>query len=107
MWTNWPDVYATVLEFVRHEWLAWDAYCNELRAGHAWVFERKDLGVYVFTDETWNGWLARLGALVMSGRMSKWNQRWSEELGQVAGCVVSKPPRSGVPYTASDAHRET
>jgi translation initiation factor 6 (eIF-6) len=30
------------------------------------------------------GWLARLGALVMPGRMSKWHQRWLEELKEVA-----------------------
>ena len=41
--------------------------------------------MYVPTEETQNGWLARLGALVMPGRMSRWHQRWLEELGKVAG----------------------
>ena len=74
-----------VLEFVRHERLAWDAHCNGMHAYHAWAFERRDAGVYVLTEETQNGWLTRLGALVMPGRMSKWHQRWLEGLGQVAG----------------------
>ena len=30
-------------------------------------------------------WKARLGALVMPGRMLKWHQRWLAELGRVAG----------------------
>lgn len=30
-------------------------------------------------------WKARLGALVIPGRMSKWHQRWLAELGRVAG----------------------
>jgi hypothetical protein len=34
------------------------AYC-------AWAFEKRDGGVSVLTEETQNGWLARLGALVM------------------------------------------
>ena len=76
---------STVLEFVGHERLAWDAHCNDLHAYHAWAFERRDGGVYVLTEETQNGWLARLGALAMPGRMSRWHQRWLEELGRVAG----------------------
>jgi hypothetical protein len=49
-----------------------------VHAYHAWAFERRDSGVYVLTEETQNGWLARLGALVMPGRMSRWYQRWLE-----------------------------
>jgi hypothetical protein len=51
-------------------------------------FEKRDGGVYVLTDETQNGWLARLGALVMPGRMGRWRQRWLEGLGRVAGKEV-------------------
>ena len=55
---------STVLEFVRHERLAWDAHCDGVHAYHAWAFERRDGGVYVLTEETQTGWLARMGALV-------------------------------------------
>ncbi len=68
----------TVLESVRHERLAWDAHCNGVHAYHAWAFEKRDGGVYVLTEETQTGWKARLGALVMPGRMSRWHQRWFE-----------------------------
>jgi hypothetical protein len=39
----------------------------------------------VLTEETQTGWLARLGALVMPGRMSKWYQRWLEGWGEMEG----------------------
>jgi len=79
---------STVLEFVRHERLAWNAHCNGVHAYHAWTFGRRAGGVYVLTEETQNGWLARLGALVMPGRMSRWHQRWLEGLGKVAAMVL-------------------
>lgn len=52
---------STVLEFVQHERLAWDAHCNEVQAYHAWAFENRDGGVYVLTEETQTGRLTRLG----------------------------------------------
>ncbi len=61
--------------------LAWDAHCNGVHAYHAWAFERRDSGVYVLTEETQNGWLARLGVLMMPGRSL-------EGLGKVAGKEV-------------------
>jgi len=48
------------------------------------VKKRRDCGVYMLTEVTQNGWLARLGALVMPGRMSRWHQRWLVGLGDVA-----------------------
>jgi hypothetical protein len=36
-------------------------------------------------------WLARLGALVMPGRMSRWHQLWLEGLGKVAGRAALVP----------------
>jgi hypothetical protein len=71
-----------VLEFVRYERLAWDAHCTGVHAYHAWALERRDGGVYVLTEETQNGWLARLGSLAMPNRMHRWHQRWLEELRQ-------------------------
>jgi hypothetical protein len=71
---------STVLEFARNERLAWDAHCNGVHAYHAWAFERRDGGVYVLTEETQTGWLARMSSLLMPGRMSKWHQKWLEGL---------------------------
>jgi len=75
---------STVIEFVRHERLGWDAHCRGVHAYHAWAFEQRDGGVYVLTEETQNGWLARLSALAMPKRMSMWHQRWLEGLAEVA-----------------------
>ena len=41
--------------------------------------------MYVLTEETLNGWLARLGALAMPNRMSRWHQRWLEGLREGGG----------------------
>jgi hypothetical protein len=79
---------STVLEFVRHERLAWDAHCDGVHAYHKRAFERMDGGVYMLTEKTQTGWKARLGALVMPSRMSKWHQRWLAELGKVAAMVL-------------------
>ncbi len=62
---------STVLGFVRHERLAWDAHWNGVHAYHAWAFERRDGGVYVLTEETQNGWLARLGAREEDARLTQ------------------------------------
>jgi hypothetical protein len=55
----------TVLEFVRHERLAWDAHCNGVHAYHAWAFERRDSGAYVLTEGGWRGGLD-------AGQEGKW-----------------------------------
>jgi hypothetical protein len=52
---------STVLEFTRHERLAWNAPCHGVDAYLAWAFEQKDGGVYALTEETQNGWLVRRG----------------------------------------------
>jgi hypothetical protein len=75
---------STVLEFVRQERLAWDAHCNGVHAYHAWAFESRNGGVYALTEETQNGWLARLGSLAMPNRMHKWHKRWLEGLQEMA-----------------------
>jgi len=85
---------STVLEFVEHQRLAWDAHCNGVHAYHAWAFEPIECGVYVLTEETQRGWLARLGHLAMPGRMYKWHQRWLEELGKVSGSELRKEKNS-------------
>jgi hypothetical protein len=41
-------------------------------------------GVYVLTEETQNGWLARMSSLLMPNRMSTWHQRWLKEAQELA-----------------------
>ena len=52
--------------------MAWDAHRNGVHAYTAWLFEERNSGVYVLTDEMQTEWLARLGALAVPSRMSKW-----------------------------------
>ena len=73
-----------VLEFVKHERLAWDARCRGVHAYHAWAFERRSGGLYVLTEETQNGWKAWLGSKLKPKQMSDWHQRWLEALSEVA-----------------------
>jgi hypothetical protein len=82
--TFYVTIDSTVREFVPHERLAWDAHCNGVQAYHAWTFERRHSGVYVVTEETQNGWLARMAAFVVPNRMWKWHQRWLEALSEMA-----------------------
>jgi hypothetical protein len=89
----WKEKQAAMFPFIQHERLEWDAHCNGVHAYHAWVLERTDGGVYVITEETQTGWLARLGALVVPNRMSRWHQRWLEGLGKVA--EIQRQPNSG------------
>ena len=49
---RWKTIDSTLLAFVRHERLAWDARCNGVHAYHAWAFEKTDGGVHALTEET-------------------------------------------------------
>jgi hypothetical protein len=44
----------------------------------------------VLTEETQNGWLTRLGALVMPGRMWRGHERWVEGLGKMAETLAQR-----------------
>ncbi len=79
---------STVLEFIRTSGWRGTPIAMVYMQYHAWAFEKRDRGVYVLTEQTQNGWLVRLGALVMPNRMSRWHQRWLEGLGKVAGREV-------------------
>ena len=69
-----------VREFVPFERLAWDAESLGIRAYHAWLITGTENGCHVLTEETQNGFLARLSNFLMPGRMYKYHQIWLEAL---------------------------
>jgi uncharacterized protein YndB with AHSA1/START domain len=70
-----------VREFVPCERLAWDAKSFGVEAYHAWLLERRPDGTTrVLTEETQNGWIARLGSALMPNRMHRFHQIWLKAL---------------------------
>ena len=65
-----------VQEFEPCERIAWNARGTGVDAYHAWLLEP----TRILTEETQNGFLAKLGALVMPNRMHKYHQIWLENL---------------------------
>jgi|HubBroStandDraft_4_1064222.scaffolds.fasta_scaffold252588_1 uncharacterized protein YndB with AHSA1/START domain len=84
-WTTFgTTIVSRVEEFVPSERIAWNAKATGVDAYHAWLIERTEKGCRVLTEETQNGWLARLGSLLMPARMGKYHQIWLERLAQQA-----------------------
>jgi len=78
-------VTSKVLEFEPEQRLAWNAHGIGVDAYHAWLLTPlADGNTHVLTEETQNGWLARLGKLLMPKRMETKHQRWLEELSRQA-----------------------
>ena len=69
-----------VEEFVTGERLAWTARAAGIDVYHAWLIEKRQSGCYVLTEETQNGWLARLNGTLRPREMSKQHQNWLESL---------------------------
>ncbi len=70
-----------VLEFEPETRLAWNAHGIGVDAYHAWLLTPlADGSTHVLTEETQNGWLARLGKLLMPKRMERKHQMWLEAL---------------------------
>jgi uncharacterized protein YndB with AHSA1/START domain len=70
-----------VLEFEPNVRLAWDARGIGIEAYHVWVLTPlADGSTHVLTEETQNGWLARLGKRLMPNRMYDMHQQWLEGL---------------------------
>jgi hypothetical protein len=69
-----------VLEFEPGERLAWNAVGAGVDAYHAWLFEPKPAACNILTEETQNGFLAKLSSVVMPNRMHKYHQVWLESL---------------------------
>ena len=80
---------STVREFEPPRRLAWDAYSFGVEAYHAWLITPTADGCHVLTEETQHGFLARLGALFMPGRMHRYHQVWLENLNAKA---IAGPP---------------
>lgn len=78
------DLDTEVVEFVAGERIAWLARGLGVEAYHAWAIAPTAAGCDVLTEETQYGILARLGALVMPGRMHTQHQLWLEGLARVA-----------------------
>jgi hypothetical protein len=83
---------STVEECLPCERLAWTARGAGVRAYHAWYLRPAGYGCHVLTEETQNGWLARLGNQMMPDRMHRYHQIWLEALAQKA---AGGPPPAG------------
>lgn len=79
-WTFGVTITSTVLEFVPGERIAWDAHALGVHVYHAWLIRPTTEGCHILTEETQRGWIARLGALLMPNRMSRYHQIWLERL---------------------------
>ena len=81
---NWKtfgfSLQSQVKEFVPFERLAWDAKGTGIVAYHAWLIVPTENGCKVITEETQQGWLGRLGKLVLPNRMYDFHQIWLEGL---------------------------
>ena len=70
-----------VLEFEPFRRLAWNAHGIGVDAYHAWLLVPLEDGTtQVVTEETQNGWLARLGKAIFPKRMETKHQQWLEAL---------------------------
>jgi uncharacterized protein YndB with AHSA1/START domain len=85
-------VTSKVLEFEPCSRIAWDAHGIGMEAYHGWLLIPKNGGTHVVTEETQNGWLARLGKLFRPNRMFAMHQMWLESLAARA--------QSGLPRAA-------
>jgi len=82
-----------VEEFVPDERLAWSARASGIDAYHAWLIEATPAGCHVLTEETQNGWLARLNNSLRPHNMSRQHQGWLEGL---SGKAKEGPPPATV-----------
>jgi len=89
-WTFGVTIESVVEEFIPHERIAWSARGLGVRAYHGWLIEKTQSGCHVVTEETQNGILARLGALLMPNRMHHYHQIWLEQLN--AKAAEGPPP---------------
>jgi len=69
-----------VEEFVPPERLGWSSRSMGIDSHHAWLIGRKPSGCHVLTEETVNGWLARLSNALRPKYTEKLHQVWLEGL---------------------------
>jgi hypothetical protein len=72
------NIESEVQEFEPCRRLAWSAVGTVVDAYHAWLFEPRPAACNIITEETQNGFLAKLGSIVMPNRMHKYHQIWLE-----------------------------
>lgn len=66
----------TVKEYEPFERLAWEASSFGMKVYHAWLITPTSTGCHVQTEETQNGILPRIGALLRPGDMHRQHQKW-------------------------------
>lgn len=71
---------SVIEEFEGPERIAWSATAFGLDVYHAWLIMPTPEGCKVITEETQNGFLARLAHLLQPGRMHKFHQIWLTSL---------------------------
>jgi Polyketide cyclase / dehydrase and lipid transport len=69
-----------VEELMPFERIAWSARAMGIDAYHAWLIERLPSGCRVLTEETQNGWVARLSNVIRPRLMGKIQEVWLERL---------------------------
>ncbi len=69
-----------VEEFVPFERIAWTARSVGIDAYHAWLIERLPVGCRVVSEETQNGWAARLNNALRPGSVGRIHQMWLDRL---------------------------
>lgn len=74
----------TVEEFEPAKRIAWSSESRGMSVYHAWLLKPQAGGCYVLTEETQNGFIPKIGKLLMPGRMHKFHQIWLERLNKVA-----------------------
>ena len=78
----------TVEECEPFERLAWSSEQRGMKVYHAWLLEERpknfSAGCYVRTEETQNGFIPKLAAKLMPGKMHKFHQIWLEGLSERA-----------------------
>ncbi len=88
--TSGIHVTSKVYEFEPMRRLSWNAEGIGFHAWHSWLLTpQPDGSTHVLTEETQNGWLARLGKLLLPKRMERQHQIWLEQLSRQ---VQTGPP---------------
>jgi len=70
--------------------LSWSARSTGIDAYHGWLIERLPSGSHVLTEESQNGFAARLSSALRPNNMSRYHQLWLEGLKEKA--VSGLPP---------------
>jgi uncharacterized protein YndB with AHSA1/START domain len=77
-------------EFAPPERLSWSAHSMGIDAYHSWLIARTSSGCHVLTEESQNGFVARLSNALRPNNMSRYHQLWLEQL--LAKARTGPPP---------------